>query len=192
MAEMQLVIVNLHKQLGGSSTPSGNSAQGVSSQGAKGDTDTTVTGIFSTLLQAIIGQATALQTTLMNNQTSMEITKMMNDTALKTGQIGANAMMNTANINAYSNQLLQSRQQAFEEYMKKTYPQSMTGGVSALVNNFHEWLNGQSDGGNAVSHSKFAQAIRSIGLSIQYTKSLDWNDPKNWGLLGQIIEKVKD
>lgn len=120
----------------GASVPAGNSAQGVSSQGAKGETDTGVTQLFNGLLQAIIGQATALQTTSMNNQTSLNMTSMNNQVAEIISKIQAGAMLGSANINASSNQKIQQMQQQFEEFMKKNYPQNMFGAGSAGLN----WL----------------------------------------------------
>lgn len=130
----------------GSTTPAGNSAQGVSSQGAKGEPDTGVTSLFSGMLQAIIGQATALTTTSMNNQTQLTTTQMMNDMASKVATIGANAMLGTANINARTNLTMQQQAQAFEEYIKDTYPQTIPGSVNALKNQFAEWLKGHGNG----------------------------------------------
>lgn len=136
----------------GASTPAGNSASGVSSQGAKGDTDTGLTQLFSQMMGAIIGQATALQTTSMNNMTSLQSTKMMNDTAIRTSQIGAGAMLGTANINAQTNLLLQQQMQAFQEYMQREYPQTTAGSVNSLLNKFEDFMkqngNGKSIGDN--------------------------------------------
>lgn len=133
----------------GASSPAGNSAQGVSSQGSKGDTDTGTTQIFNGLLQAIIGQATALQTTSMNNSTSLEMTKMSNSMSEIVSKISAGAMLGTANINASSNQKIQGLQQIFEEMMKQKYPTTYIGagasGWNALMEKFA--------GGNSASYN---------------------------------------
>ena len=149
----------------GASTPNATSASGVSSSGSKGNADSSMTQMFSGMLQAIIGQATALQTTSMNNMTALETTKMTNDMSKIISQIGASAMLGTANINARSNQLIQQNQLKFQEYMAQTYPTSVTGGVAAIVDTFNKWLNNSSNN-NALSNSIFGEAIKSIGMSI--------------------------
>lgn len=174
----------------GASTPNSTSASGVSSSGAKGNSDGGMVQMFNQMVSAIINQATALNTTSMSNMTALQQTKMLNDTALKTSQMGANAMLGTANINAQSNQLIQQNQLKFQEYMAQTYPASVTGGVAAIVDTFHKWLN-NGENNNALSNSKFGDAIQSIGLSMEYARSLDWNDPKNWGYLGKVVEFVQ-
>lgn len=136
----------------GASTPVGSSASGVASQGSKGDTDTGMTNLFSGLLQAVIGQATALETTAMTNQTQLQTTQMLNDMSSRVATIGANAMLGTANINSRTNLTLQQQAQAFEEYITKTYPQTVPGSVNALKEKFTDWLksngNGKSIGEN--------------------------------------------
>lgn len=135
----------LSSKYGGSSTPTAGSAQGVASSGAKGETDNGMTSLFNGMLQALISQATALSTTSMNNQTALQTTKMMNDTAIKTGQMGASAMLGTANINAWSNQYMQSMQQQFEERMKQLYPTSTVGAAASAWQSFIKQF-GNSDG----------------------------------------------
>lgn len=128
----------------GASTPGGASASGISSGGSKGDVDNASTGVFGQMLNAIIGQATALATTSMNNQTAIETTKMNNVISEIISKIGASAMLGTANINAISNQKMQDKQQTFEEYIKKTYPQTFTGGASALTSWINDIFKGES------------------------------------------------
>ena len=145
----------------GASTPNSTSASGVSSSGSKGNTDSSMTQMFSGMLQAVISQATALQTTSMNNMTSLETTKMINDMSSKVAQIGASAMLGTANINARTNLTMQQQAQAFEEYMKANYPQTVPGSVNALKEQFENWLkqngNGKSFGENIATRLKMRQ-----------------------------------
>ena len=114
----------------GASSPSGSSAVGVSSGGSQGQVDTANSQLIGGLLSAIIGQATALETTSMNNMT-----------ALQTAGIGASAMLETANISAKSNQAIVGLQREAEEYLRKNYPQNVAGGVSATIQNLLELIN---------------------------------------------------
>ena len=178
----------------GASVGSGSSAQGVASGGSKADADTGMSNVLSGLLQAVIGQATALQTTSMNNMTALDSTKMnndnsllttrmLNDTALKTSQIGAGAMLNTANINSYTQQLIQQKQQAFEEFIKKNYPQNTIGGISSLWQNAKDAFN--SAGGNsASSHKNLVDKLG--GNSSKPLASYD-----NLGELGKFLSWLK-
>lgn len=134
----------LSSKYGGASSPAGNSAQGVSSSGAKGDTDGSMVNMFSGMMNAIIGQATALQTTSMNNQTSLETMRMQNQISEMIAKIGASAQLGTANINASSNQYMQRQLQSFEEMMKQKYPQTVTGGVSSMIQNMIDAFNNGS------------------------------------------------
>ena len=84
----------------GASTPNAVSASGVSSSGSKGNTDSSMTNLFSGMIQAVISQATALSTTAMSNQTAIDTTKMSNDIAKIVSQISASAQLGSANINA--------------------------------------------------------------------------------------------
>ena len=108
----------------GASTSSGSSASGVTSSGSSGSVDSSSQQMIGALLSAIIGQSTALQTTAQNNMTSLQ----MSQNALA-GTLGS------ANINARSNQYMQTVSQDFEEYMKKNYPQSVAGAASSVVQN---------------------------------------------------------
>ena len=108
----------------GASTSSGSSASGVTSSGSSGSVDSSSQQMIGALLSAVIGQSTALQTTAQNNMTSLQ----MSQNAL-TGTLGS------ANINARSNQYMQTVSQDFEEYMKKNYPQSVAGAASSVVQN---------------------------------------------------------
>lgn len=133
----------------GASSPSGNSASGVSSQGSKGDVDTSSSSLIGSLLGAVINQATALQTTSMNNQMSEVISK-----------IGANAMLGTANINSMTQYGIQQKMQEFEEYMKKKYPQTVTGGVSSLSSWINDILKGESN--NAKANANMPYLIKDL------------------------------
>nr|QJB19418.1 MAG: DNA pilot protein [Microvirus sp.] len=108
----------------GASTSSGSSASGVTSSGSSGSVDSSSQQMIGALLSAVIGQSTALQMTAQNNMTSLQ----MSQNAL-TGTLGS------ANINARSNQYMQTVSQDFEEYMKKNYPQSVAGAASSVVQN---------------------------------------------------------
>lgn len=162
----------------GASTPSGSSASGVSSQGAKGEVDTGVTNLFSGLIQALVGQATALQTTSMNNMTSLESSK-----------IGASAMLGTANINAKSNQYMQQQQIALEKFIKANYPQTVTGGISSLWNGIQNLLNRSNS--SAKGQENLNGALYSLGESLKYLNSQDFKDLDNYGELGKLIKKFK-
>lgn len=139
----------LSANYGGSSTPSGSSAYGVTSGGSQGQVDNSSNQILGTLLNAIVSQATALQTTSMNNST-----------ALQTSQMGANAMLGTASINARSNQYMQGIQNDFEEYLKKNYPQNVVGGVSASIQNLIDLLSGTPQSGK--NAEKMDQFIKNV------------------------------
>lgn len=151
----------LSAKLGGASSPVGNSAQGVSSQGSKGDTDTSITSVFGSLINAIIGQATALQTTAMNNQTALETTNMNNQTNVQTtkmsndmakivSQISAGAQIGTANINATTQDKINQRNVNWEREAKEKYPQTVVGGASSLVNKLFDAVNtANTTGGKA-------------------------------------------
>lgn len=131
---------------GGATTPTGSSASGTASQGAKGDVDKGLTDLFSGLLNSVIAQATALQTTSMNNMTALETTNIAKDTAIKTSQIGAGAMLGTANINSMTNLKMQEKEQAFDEFMKKNYPQTPAGMASSIKEQFRDLLNINKNG----------------------------------------------
>ena len=163
----------LSSKYSGSTTPSGSSASGVSSQGSKADVDTSVNNIIGSLLNAVIGQATALQTTAMNNQTALQSTSMMNETQIKNAITAMQATLGSASINANSNQKIQSQAQAFEEYMKKNYPQNMVGGVSSIWSSMWDAFNGASgnSNNNAKSNSEFKKIIDHM---IQSFKNTDY------------------
>lgn len=142
-----------------------------------------MTQLFSGMLQAIIGQATALQTTSMNNQTNMDITqmnnltqlettKMINEMSKKVAQIGASAMLGTANINAKTNLTLQQQEQAFKEYMAKTYPTTVPQSVNALSNNFTNWLKGHMSTSRTFGEN--------ISLWLKELSVLPNNNGKSW------------
>lgn len=127
----------------GASTSSGSSASGVTSSGSSGSVDSSSQQMIGALLSAIIGQSTALQTTAQNNMTSLQ----MSQNAL-TGTLGS------ANINARSNQYIQTVGQQFEEYMKKNYPQTVSGAASSVVQNMLDIL--QKGAGTAGKDAKNA------------------------------------
>lgn len=129
----------------GASSPAGSSAQGVSSSGASGKVDEGVTSMISGLVNAVIGQATALQTTSMNNSNALDITKMNNQMSELVSKIGANAMLGTANINSKTQYGIQKNMQEFEEYMKKNYPQTVVGGASSITSWIQDIFKGGSD-----------------------------------------------
>lgn len=119
----------LSANYGGSSTPAGSSAYGVTSGGSQGQVDTSANSVVASLLTAVINQATALQTTSMSNLT-----------ALQTTEIGANAMLGSANINAKSNQYIQTLKNEFEEYLRKNYPADKYNFINSILDNFAEWI----------------------------------------------------
>lgn len=174
---------------GGASTPSGSAASGQSSQGAKGEVDQGVTNMISGLVQAVIGQATALQTTSMNNTTALETTKLMNDMSLITSQIGANAAMGSAKINASSNQYMQRQQQLFEEHMTKTYPSNMVRAGASIIEKFKGLLNGTNNSSSARSTTGLGGAVNGLIESMKLMNSIDFKDPDNWGALGKLFKK---
>lgn len=72
----------------GASTPSGASASGVTSSGAKGDIDTSALSFLGSVLGAII-----------NGNTSKAVAEINRDTAIDTAVINAKSQSNVANIN---------------------------------------------------------------------------------------------
>lgn len=132
----------LSAKYSGSSTPSGSSASGITSTGSKGDVDTTSQQMIGALINAVIGQATALQTTALNNQTSL--TMSQNQLA---------GILGSANITASSNQYIQKQSQEFEEFMAKNYPQTIAGIIPAalqtILDLFGGTSSGKSEGGTA-------------------------------------------
>lgn len=129
----------------GATTPAGNTASGVSSSGAKAEADTSLTGIFGSMLSAIINQATALQTTSMNNTTSLEMTAMTNEVAKIVSQIGAAAQIGTANINATTQRDVKKQQIDWEREAKQKYPSNpVSAGASILQKFIDTWNNNSS------------------------------------------------
>lgn len=150
----------LSSKYGGSSTPSGSSVSGQSSSGASGQVDNGLTSMFNGMLQAIIGQATALQTTSMNNQTALDATRMSNIASIAQSQIGAGAVINSANINASNQRYIQQQQQQFEEYMKQHYPQNMYGAGASFWNSVLGLRD--TDGGSAKYTEQNNERIKKV------------------------------
>lgn len=119
----------------GASSPSGSAPSGASASGSLGEVDTSNQQIIGALLSAVIGQATALETTAMTNMTALQATSMTNMTAL-----------NTANITAMSNQAITRMQRDNEEFLRKNYPQNVAGGVSAITNHILDFIKNPSGG----------------------------------------------
>lgn len=135
----------LSASYGGSSTPSGSSASGVTSSGASGQVDTSASQMVGALLSAVISQSTALETTALNNMTY-----------LKGSELSAGALLGSASISAQGAIEKQKIINDFEDYLRKNYPNTVTGGVSALVNAFVDLLTGPS----AKDASKLTNFIR--------------------------------
>lgn len=141
----------LSSKYGGATTPSGGSASGIASSGSRGDVDSTSQQMIGALLSAVISQSTALQTTAMNNINALEMSK-----------ISAGAMLGSANISASSNQYMQSKQQAFEEYMKMYYPQNAIGGVSSVMNHLVDFAkNGASSAEYTANNAAALKKVQS-------------------------------
>lgn len=156
----------------GAPTPQVSSAQGVASAGSKGDTDTGMTSLFNGMIQALISQATALNTTSMNNQTSLLATKMMNETAIKTGQIGASALLGTANINSMTQFGLQQNLQAFEERMKRNYPSNVVTAISSVLQQLKELSANEPNSKGAL--------VDAITKAVQEMEKTKPKDGKSW------------
>lgn len=151
----------LSSKYGGATTPSGGSASGVTSSGSKGDVDSTSQQMIGALLSAVISQSTALQTTAMTNMNALEMSK-----------ISAGAILGSANISASSNQYMQQKQQAFEEYLKDNYPQNIVGGVSSLVQNAIDSINKAS--GSASENHKSNAVLKHIYDTFNNLSKDDW------------------
>lgn len=160
----------------GASSPSGSSASGISSGGSQGSVDNSSQQMVGALLSAVIGQATALQTTSMSNMASIEMAK-----------INSGAMLGTANINARSNQYMQGQQLAYDKWLKENYPQTITGGISSFINKGKALLDGSNT--SAKGQENLSGALYELGQSLRYLQSLDIKDPDNWGALGKLFKK---
>lgn len=79
----------LSATLGGSSTPSGATAQGQSYQGQQAQVDTSLLPFYSNILGTVLG-----------NKTQENIAKMQTETALQTAKISSAASMYAANASA--------------------------------------------------------------------------------------------
>ena len=117
--------------------------------------------MIGALLSAVISQSTALQTTAMNNMNALEMSK-----------ISAGAMLGSANISASSNQYMQTKQQAFEEYMKLNYPQNVVGGFSSIIQFMIDSVNKAS--GSASEHLKSNSVLKDIYETFSNLSKDDW------------------
>lgn len=94
--------------LAGSSTPSGSAASGVTSSGAAGTVDTTANQLISSVLNALIGQETAVSVAEVNKQAALE----------------------SANINARTQKSINEATLENQKYLAREYPQTY-GGLAA-------------------------------------------------------------
>lgn len=102
--------------LGGSSTPSGSAASGVTSSGAAGTVDTSANQLLSSVLNALIGQETAVSVAEVNKQAALQ----------------------SANINARTQKEINEATLANQIKLARDYPQTEVGAAMSLANRLLE------------------------------------------------------
>lgn len=152
----------LSTKFAGASTPTGASASGVSSTGSMGQVDSSSSQLVNTLLSAVIAQSTALQTTAMNNATN-----------LQASNIGLSGIIGAADITAKNRIELQNVINEFDEYIKKNYPQTPTGGISSLFQTIAEGMTGNSSG---KSNSNLLKAMKVLNNILAPDPRTYWKD----------------
>lgn len=152
----------------GASTPSGSAASGMTSSGAKGDTDTSGSAALVHILGNIIDNQTKMEAQRMSAQNNLAVAERNAKSAelvaqihgqygLKSASISAQSAkaiaelqaanawnMNQANLDWQAQRL--SSEQSFEEYIKKNYPQSMWGTIGSALSSTTSGITGTGFG----------------------------------------------
>ena len=141
----------------GASTPSGSAASGVTSSGAKGDTDTSGSAALVNILGNIIDNQTKMEAQRMSAQNNLAVAERNAQSAQLVANIHGKYGLDAARISASSasaiaqmqaanawnmnqaNLLWQyeklSSEQAFQEYLEKTYPKGFWSTLAAATQN---------------------------------------------------------
>lgn len=106
----------------GAATTSGATASGVTSSGAQGHPDQSGS--------AAVG---ALMSQLLSRETSLDIAKIQSMTNMYMADQSAAAILGSASMSAQNQMSMLLSSQDFEEYLKKNYPNSAIGGISAIL-----------------------------------------------------------
>lgn len=106
--------------LGGASTPSGSAASGVTSSGAAGTVDTSANNLLSSVLNALIGQ----------------------ETAISVAEVQKSAALESANINARTQKSINDATIENQKYLAREYPQTYGGLISTYLNQAKDALKG--------------------------------------------------
>lgn len=117
--------------LAGSSTPSGSAASGVTSSGAAGTVDTTANQLLSSVINALIGQETAISVAEVNKQAALQ----------------------SANINARTQKQINDATIENQKYLAREYPQTYGGLASSMLNQVREAIAG------SITSSKMASQL---------------------------------
>lgn len=102
--------------LGGASTPSGSAASGVTSSGAAGTVDTSANALLSSVLNALIGQ----------------------ETAISVAEVQKSAALESANINARTQKSINDALMENQRYLAREYPQGTGGVISSARHSINE------------------------------------------------------
>lgn len=84
----------------GAAVTSGATASGVTSSGAKGDTDTSVNGAIASILSSVLNAQTRLQEMNTNAITNLAVADKYNAMSKYTAELGSQTQITTANIHA--------------------------------------------------------------------------------------------
>lgn len=106
--------------LSGASTPSGSAASGVAMSGASGTVDTSANSLVASVINALIGQ----------------------ETAKEVAQIQLQSALQTANINARTQEKINDATIKNQQYLAREYPSTPYQAVSSFAHRLYEFVLG--------------------------------------------------
>lgn len=100
----------------GAAVTSGATASGVTSAGAKGDTDTSVNGAIASVLASVLNAQTQLQAMNTNAITNLAVADKYTAMSKYTAELGSQTQLTTANINAMASMYASDQHLAGTKY----------------------------------------------------------------------------
>lgn len=154
----------------GAAVTSGATASGVTSAGAKGDTDTSVNGAIASILASVLNAQTQLQAMNTNAITNLAVADKYTAMSKYTAELGSQTQLTTANISAMASMYASDQHLAGTKYAadKSAAASQIAASIHAAAQRYGYDVNAMTQKELAAFNAEVNKDLKQMGIDAEF------------------------
>ena len=154
----------------GAAVTSGATASGVTSAGAKGDTDTSVNGAIASILASVLNAQTQIQAMNTNAITNLAVADKYTAMSKYTAELGSKTQLTTANISAMASMYASDQHLAGTKYAadKSAAASQIAASIHAAAQRYGYDVNAMTQKELAAFNAEVNKDLKQMGITAEF------------------------